>query len=349
MKQDHQLNQLTNQIPMTAKRILSIYLVLTLMVISARAQQQTYAEKLGFPKNAKVLILHIDDAGMSWDSNEGVIQATQKGVANSLSVMMPCPWVPGIVQFLKEHPTVDAGLHLTLTSEWDQYRWGPLAGKSAVPGLVDSVGAMWRSVEAVVKHATPDEVYAEIKAQLERARTAGFEPTHLDSHMGTLFATPEFMERYIKLGVENKIPVMIPGGHNTALIADSKIPPDLQQRLLQVGQLLWSSGLPVLDDLHNVSYGWKYPEGKNVPDAQIQKFATSKYIETIKQLKPGLAMVIMHCTSPSHVFEHISGSGNTRKGDMLAMTDPAFKKFLEQEGIILTTWREVMKRRAEAK
>ena len=69
----------------------------------------------------------------------------------------------------------------------------------------------------------PDEVYTEIKAQLERARTAGFEPTHLDSHMGTLFATPEFMERYIKLGVENKIPVMIPGGHNTVLIADSKI------------------------------------------------------------------------------------------------------------------------------
>jgi len=334
---------------MTLKRLLSISLLLTLMIISARAQQPTYAEKLGFPKNAKVLILHIDDAGMSWDSNEGVIQATQKGVANSLSVMMPCPWVPGIVQFLKEHPTVDAGLHLTLTSEWDQYRWGPLAGKPTVPGLVDSVGAMWSTVEAVAKHATPDEVYTEIKAQLERARTAGFEPTHMDSHMGTLFATPEFMERYIKLGVENKIPVMIPGGHNTMLIADSKIAPDLQQKLLQVGQLLWTSGLPVLDDLHNVSYGWKYPEGKNVSDAQIQKFATSKYIETIKQLKPGLAMVIMHCTSPSPVFGHISGSGTTRKGDMLAMTDPAFKKFLEQEGIILTTWREVMKRRTEVK
>jgi chitin disaccharide deacetylase len=334
---------------MTAKRCLFLSLLMPFFLISAKAQQQTYAEKLGFPKNARVLILHVDDAGMSWDSNEGAIKSTQQGVANSMSVMMPCPWVPAIVQFLKEHPTVDAGLHLTLTSEWDSYRWGPLAGKPAVPGLVDSAGALWPTVEDVVKHASADEVYKEIAAQLERARIAGFEPTHLDSHMGTLFATPDFMQRYIKLGVENKIPVMIPGGHNSLLQTDPSITPEIQAGLLQVGQLLWSSGLPVLDDLHNLSYGWKYPEGKNVSDAQIQKFATSKYIETIKQLKPGLAMVIMHCTSPSPVFEHISGSGKTRKGDMLAMTDPAFKKFLEQEGIILTTWREVMKRRASIK
>ena len=337
---------------MTAKSLLALFLLtftIPMAIGTARAQQQTYAEKLGFPKNARVLILHVDDAGMSWDSNQGAIQAIQKGVANSMSVMMPCPWVPGIVQFLKENPTVDAGLHLTLTSEWEKYRWGPLAGKPAVPGLVDSVGAMWENVEAVAKHATPDEVYTEIKAQLERARAAGFEPTHLDSHMGTLFATPEFMQRYVQLGVENKIPVMMPGGHNTMLVAESKLTPEIQQNLQQVGQLLWSSGLPVLDDLHNVSYNWNYPEGKNVADAQIQKFATSKYIETIKQLKPGLAMVIMHCTAPSPVFEHISGSGKVRKGDMLAMTDPAFKKFLQQEGIVLTTWREVMKRRQDAK
>jgi hypothetical protein len=167
--------------------------------------------------------------------------------------------------------------------------------------------------------------------------------------MGTLFGKPEFMDRYIKLGVENKIPVMFPGGHNSLLQTTPSITPEIQAGLLQVGQQLWTAGLPVLDDLHNVSYNWKYPEGKNVSDAQIQKFATSKYIETIKQLKPGLTMVIMHCTAPSPVFERISGSGMVRKGDLLAMMDPAFKKFLQQEGIVLTTWREVMKRRAEAK
>jgi hypothetical protein len=116
-----------------------------------------------------------------------------------------------------------------------------------------------------------------------------------------------------------------------------------------VGNMLWTAGLPVLDDLHNVSYGWKYPEGPNVTDDAIRKFATSRYIETIRELKPGLTMVIMHCTAPSPVFEKISDSGVKRKGDMLAMTDPAFKKFLESEGYILTTWREVMKKRQAIK
>lgn len=327
----------------------TIALLLFFCIVQPSSAQQTYAEKLGFPKDAKVLILHVDDAGMSWDSNEGAIQAIEKGVANSVSVMMPCPWVPGYVHYLKEHPNVDAGLHLTLTSEWKDYRWGPLLGRPSVPGLVDAEGALWPSVEDVVKHAKPEEVGAEIRSQLERARAMGFEPTHLDSHMGTLFATPEFMQQYIKLGVENKIPVMMPGGHNTAIGKELKATPELQAQLLQVGQMLWTSGLPVLDDLHNVSYDWEYPTDKSVTDAALQKFATSKYIETIKTLKPGLTMVIMHCTSPSEVFDFISGSGTKRKGDMLAMTDPAFKKFLQQEGIILTTWREVMKRRQSVK
>src|SRR5690349_9057588 len=96
-------------------------ILLTTTISLAQTTDSTYAERLGFPKGAKVVILHVDDAGMSWDSNEGVITALTKGVANSTSVMMPCPWVPQFVHFLKEHPQIDAGLHLTLTSEWKEY------------------------------------------------------------------------------------------------------------------------------------------------------------------------------------------------------------------------------------
>ncbi len=310
---------------------------------------QTYAELLGYPKGARVVILHVDDAGMSWDSNEGATRALTQGVATSVSVMMPCPWVPGFVRFLKKHPNVDAGLHLTLTSEWDDYRWGPLMGKPAVPGLVDGQGALWPAVSDVVKHAKADEVEAEIIAQLNRARAMGFEPSHLDSHMGTLFATPEFLERYIKVGVANRIPVMFPGGHNHMIAAQNAATPELMAQMQGLGKQIWSAGLPVLDDLHNVSYGWTYPSDKTVTDAELQAFATQKYIETIRALKPGLTMVIMHCTAPTEVFRYISDSGQIRKGDLLAMQDPAFKKFLATEGIILTTWREVMQRRSALK
>lgn len=331
------------------KQVLALLLLIGLCSNGRSQEQMTYAEKLGYPKGSKVLILHVDDVGMSWDSNEGAIQAIEKGAATSLSVMMPCPWVPGFLHYLKQHPKTDAGLHLTLTSEWKDYRWGPLQGKSSVPGLVDKEGALWPSVDEVVKNATADEVDHEIRAQLARAREAGFEPTHLDSHMGTLFATPQFMERYIKLGIETKIPVMFPGGHGTMITRQMNMTQELRTQLTQTGAMLWSAGLPVLDDLHNVSYGFDYVKDKAISDVDLRKIATKNYVQTIRDLKPGLTMVIMHCTAPSEIFGKISDSGQTRKADMLAMTDPEFKKFLEAEKIILTTWREVKEKRANMK
>lgn len=322
---------------------------LAILSVAALGQEATFAERLGFPKGKKVLILHVDDAGMSWDSNEGVRQAIGKGVANSVSVMMPCPWVPDMVDWLKANPQVDAGLHLTLTSEWDKYRWGPLSGKPAVPNLVDKEGAMWPSVEDVARTTPPDEVDKEIRAQLERARAMGFNPTHMDSHMGTLFAKPEFLQKYVALGIAERIPVMIPGGHNTAITEQSKATEQTRQLMNAMGRMVWEAGLPVLDDLHNFSYGWEYPVAIRGNDSEMRKFASSKYIESIKALKPGLTMVIMHCTWPTEGFVQISDSGTNRKADLLAMLNPEFKAFLEKEGIILTTWREVMKRRQEAK
>lgn len=315
----------------------------------AQTSETTFAEKLGFPKGKKVIIMHIDDAGMSYDSNLGTIKALKEGVANSVSVMMPTPWVPGFLHFLKDNPDVDAGLHLTLTSEWKSYRWGPLAGKPAVPSLVDKEGALWRSVPEVVQNGTPDEVEREIMAQIERARVAGFEPTHLDSHMGTLFATPEFLERYVKVGIREKIPVMLPAGHNSLILKSEGLSKKQQDMIQQLGQHVWASGLPVLDDLHNQSYGWIPDKKETISKEDLQKFKTKKYIAGLKEIKPGLTMVIMHCTHPTEVFEHISDSGLTREGDLLAMIDPDLKTYIEKEGIILTTWREVMKRRQSIK
>ncbi|MCO5241465.1 MAG: polysaccharide deacetylase family protein [Chitinophagaceae bacterium] len=307
--------------------------------------ETTYAEKLGYPKNAKIIILHIDDMGMSYDSNIGGIEAMTKGVANSCSVMMPCPWVPGFVHAMKQYPGMDAGLHLTLTSEWKDYRWGPLSGKPNVPGLTDREGAMWRGVADVVKHATADEVETEIRVQVERARTMGFEPTHLDSHMGTLFATPAFIERYIKVGIDYQIPVMFPGGHNTLIAQELKNTSANMQMARAAGKKLWDAGLPVLDDLYNDSYSWKPAPDIYASDRKLQAYKTAKYIDVLKSLKPGITMIIMHCTNTTEVFEHISDSGPTRRGDYLAMIDPRLKKFIEKEGIILTTWREMMERR----
>ena len=307
------------------------YLLILVMAFAPTvAWSETYAEKLGWPKGARLLILHVDDAGMSSESNKGTIDAIEKGAANSLSVMMPTPWVPEIVDYIKANPEVDAGLHLTLNAEWDDYRWGPLAGKPAVPSLVDKEGAMWGSVQDVVLNSKASEVGAEIAAQLDRARTMGFEPTHVDSHMGTLFATPEFLAEYIKLGVSEGIPIMFPGGHNHYA---NELYGDRADEARETGKLIWSQGLPVLDDLHNSSYGWS--RGEKI----------ARYVEAIRGLKPGVTMMIMHCSEPTDLFKRITDSGPSRFGDLDAMLAPEVAEAIAEEGIIMTTWRELGERR----
>jgi predicted glycoside hydrolase/deacetylase ChbG (UPF0249 family) len=331
------------------KQFLSILLLATITCTVATAQPtETYAEKLGFPKGKKVIILHVDDVGMSYESNAGMMNALDKGIANSASVMMPCGWVPQFFDYLKKKPDTDAGIHLALTSEWDNYRWGPLVGCKNAPGLCDSQGALWHSVAQVVEHASADEVEAEIRAQLARYRAFGMEPTHLDSHMGTLF-DPKFIMRYAKVGMDQHIPILFPGGHATLIFKASSVPAPMRQLAHQVGQQLWESGLPVFDDIDGTSYGWNLPVGTPVTDANLQQYKTRKYIELLNSAKPGLTYIIMHCTASTPTFDQISTSGQSRKGDMLAMMDPSLKAFIEKEGIIVTNWKELLERRKKAR
>jgi chitin disaccharide deacetylase len=106
-----------------------LIIILIPLCLHSQSIDSSYAEKLGYPRGSRVLILHVDDAGMSFDSNNGAEKALTEGVSTSVSVMMPCPWVPDFVDFLKSHPKIDAGLHLTLTSVIAD----PAAGPTCLP------------------------------------------------------------------------------------------------------------------------------------------------------------------------------------------------------------------------
>jgi len=297
------------------------------------AQEVTYAERLGWPSGTKVVIFHVDDVGMSHNSNMGAVKSIEEGIATSLSIMMPCPWVPEYAAYLKEHPNTDAGIHLTLTSEWKNYRWGPVAGKPAVPGLVDPGGYLWKNVPDVVAHATADEFEAEIRAQIDKALSMGIEPTHLDSHMGTCFA-PQFIDRYVKVGIEKKIPILMFGGHMQHIGNEAG---PLRPLVISIAEKVWKAGLPVLDDLvTQPTRARNYQEKK------------TELITLLDDMKPGITQIIVHCTVQTEVFSHISGSGPNREAELSLLTDPDIKKFIESEGIILTTWRELKKRREQA-
>lgn len=177
-------------------------ILVTLLAINstAFAQQKTIQERLGYSKETKLLIIHADDIGVSHSENSASIYTMEKGVVNSGSIMVPCPWFPEISDYAKSHPNADIGLHLTLTSEWRNYKWGPVTSKDKVPSLLDEQGYFNSGTLALMKNGKPEEVEMELRAQIERAKKFGIDPTHFEAHMAGAVSTPEFLRIYIKLG-----------------------------------------------------------------------------------------------------------------------------------------------------
>lgn len=336
------------------------------MFISHLSYGQTfpnYGQMLGWDKDDKIVIFHIDDVGMSWESNEGAKQALEYGIATSASMMMPCPWTSDFAHYLKRNQNADVGLHLTHTSEWATYRWGPLGGVSLARELTDSSGNFWSSVPELLDNASPQQIEAEIYTQLRKAQSMGLRPTHLDTHMGVLWSSPANIERYLSVAIKERIPPLLPAGHldwvgksltNSPLkylrnLAPNEPDSNILLKLRKFGTQLWNAGLPVVDDLHLLSYDWPSHIDKPISDDSLREFKTRKFKELLSSLRPGITVILIHCTDAESHFDHISDSGPTRRGDMLAMKDQSLKKFITEHGIITTTWRELSKRRQAVK
>ncbi len=351
---------------MNMKHVIKYVIWLWATLLPAVAQAQgTYSEKLGWGKQDRVIIFHVDDVGMSYESNTGAILALSHNIATSFSIMMPCPWVPQIASYIRQHPGLDAGLHLTFTSEWKDYRWPPVSGQNKTPGLLDSEGALWSDTRSVLNHATAQEIETEMEAQYLRAIKMGITPTHLDTHMGTLWSSREFVERYVKFGIARQVPVLFSAGHNTLMLSQLEDSPlmglkslvnastkqrdidknSLNVTLHKIGQQLWDGGLAVADDLDVSSYDWVLPPDVEPTDENLRKFKVEKYKNLLRSTRPGVTVILMHCTDAGAGFETISDSGAIRRADMLAMLDKDLKEFIAREGFILTTWSEMQKRR----
>jgi predicted glycoside hydrolase/deacetylase ChbG (UPF0249 family) len=291
--------------------------------------QETWAEKLGFPAGKKVLLIHADDIGMCYEANEAAKQALEGGWYQSAAAMVPCPWFNEFANWYKEHPQYDVGLHLALTSEWKWYRWGPVAPKNEVPGLLDKDGYLHRDVVSVALNAKPAEVEKEIRAQLARAVSRGVKPSHIDTHMGTLYARPDFTEVYLRVAMEHRIPAMA-----------IEMSPHLIDKFRKQGypitdkgrQVLAAYTLPKLDDFEPV------PEGKTYDQKR------TNFFNMVKSLRPGLTESIFHPSVMTEGLRHITGSAQQRAWEYQLFNDPEVKEFFQKEGIILTNWKEIMKR-----
>ena len=167
------------------------------------------SQKLGFPRNTKLLMIHADDAGLSHSENLATMESLQKGIVNSYSLMAPCPWFYEMAQWAKRHQKSDHGVHLTLTCEWENYKFGPVLSISEVPSLVDTNGHFHKKREEIREHATAKDVRKELTAQIEKILDYGLSPSHLDSHMYSVGSRPDLFLVYKELGEKYQLPVQI--------------------------------------------------------------------------------------------------------------------------------------------
>ena len=298
--------------------IRNLALAILLITSPLIAQTKSIAERLGYPANSKLLIIHADDLAVAHSQDAASFDALDKGAATSASIMVPCPWLTEVADYAKAHPDADLGLHLTLSAEWKSYRWGPVESKDKVPSLLDPAGYLWPEVEPAVRSIKPDEAEREIRAQIEHAVSAGIRPTHLDSHMGVLFAKPELFAVYVKVAHDYKLPFLALRG--------PQAPPALLSMLTEKDVILDS--LVMADP--------------SVNPANWNAF----YTNAIKNLKPGLTEIIVHLAHDDAEFQavavdHPDYGSAWRQRDYDVVTSPEFKKALEENHVILIHWKDL--------
>jgi chitin disaccharide deacetylase len=282
---------------------------------------KTVAERLGYPRDAKLLIVHADDLGMAHSVNAATMKAFESGLVNSGSIMVPCPWLSEIATYARANPQADLGLHLTLTSEWTSFRWGPVMPKDRVTSLLDKDGYFYLTETEAASHADPKEVELEIIAQIERARALGIQPTHLDSHMGTLYQNKALFEVFLRVARSQKLPVRIA---RTWFARTDFLPATLNTDDVYIDRIL---------DINTT-----------VATKDWAKF----YSDAIKNLEPGVTEVVVHLAYDDSemrgaTFNHPDWGAAWRQRDFEFFTSEAFRKLLQENQIKLITWRDLGK------
>jgi predicted glycoside hydrolase/deacetylase ChbG (UPF0249 family) len=311
-------------------RRLSLACVLALLCFAPLAARgETWAEKLGYPSGKVVLILHADDIGMCYEANEAAKNYLSKGHIQSAAMMVPCPWFNEIANWYKEHPEHDMGLHLAMNAEWKWYRWGPVAGQTKVPGMCDKDGYLWHTQIQTATHASGAEVEAEIRAQLERALSRGIKPSHIDTHMGTLYVRIDYTQAYLKLAEEYHIPAMV-------IEQTPRVTAKFRKQGYPITDesiaLLKTYKLPKLDDFHAA------------PEADSYEKKVEAFEALVREMEPGINEVIFHPSTLTEGLKAITGSWQQRAWEAQMFSDPKLIAFFEREGVVFTNWKEIMKR-----
>lgn len=286
-----------------------------------KQQKMNLAQKLGYSENTKLLIIHADDAGLSHSENQATIKALQNGSVNSYSIMVPCPWLFEMAAFAKNNPNYDCGIHLTLTCEWENYKFGPVLPISEVSSLVHQNGYFHKTRSDFKKNAIPSEIKKELTAQIEKALQFGIQPTHLDSHMCSVGVTPDILEIYKELGNTYNLPVFINKQFVESIsLSDEKY--NFENTLLA-------------DDLL-IGYFTDFEKGE----------LRNSYAKALHNIKSGFNVFLLHPAFDDFEMQgitinHPNFGSEWRQIDFDFFTSEECKSKLKENDIQLITWKEI--------
>jgi predicted glycoside hydrolase/deacetylase ChbG (UPF0249 family) len=275
-------------------------------------------KRLGFQPDQRVAIFHADDVGMCHGANVAFAQLSKDGIITCGAAMVPCPWFTEVVAMAAANPDVDLGVHLTLTSEWRNYRWAPISTTRRSSGLIDADGYFWHRLPMLAAHVVPEAAEAEMRAQIERAVSAGIDITHLDSHMGVTLL-PQLIDIYIRLGHEYRLPVLLPkhlSEYTSVLEFDNISLNDVTEALAR----LEADGRPLVDHFRMTP---------GVPPGQ----SDSAYRELIAGLPEGLTLVAVHPNTSGDIEAIIPERAHFRTEEYRLFRDAKFKEFIAAQNI----------------
>jgi len=290
--------------------------------IQKDATPKTMQERLGYPASARLLVIHADDLGMSHSVNRATFEALEKGWITSASILVPCPWFPEVARWAKQHPDADLGIHLALTSEWTDLRWGPVSGMNRVPSLVDGQGYFPLDTPDVDRNAKMPEVEYELHSQIDRAKKAGIPLTHLDMHMAGMVSSIELFDVYRKLRDEYKLPILLEPAGTHGLPSGVSVPADEAtiERIITMEPGVASSDW----------FDW--------------------YKKQLSTLTPGVYQLIVHVAYDDEemrgaTWDHADWGAAWRQRDFDMLKSVEFRQFLQEQGFVLVTWKELAKAR----
>jgi chitin disaccharide deacetylase len=283
---------------------------------------KTLAERLGYPANSRLLIIHADDFGMMHSVNTAIEEAFENHWITSASILVPCPWFPEVAQWAKAHPEADLGIHLALNADWTRYRWPPVSPQPKVSSLLDADGYLPLTTEYVATHAKMSDVEVETHAQVDKAKAAGIHITHVDTHMGTIVSTDDLLKVYLGTAQAYKVPALL-------IQPPTDRAPDLSRFNLGPNTV-------VLDSLVQIMPGVSKSEW------------LAAYKKMLQPLPPGTYQLVVHLAHndaemQGATSDHPDWGAEWRQNDLDLVRSPEFQHFLKDQGFVLITWKDLSK------